>query len=60
MIIENSKNQDGSNESEEQLDLNPVGRWALVRYFLKLGALGFGGPIALAGYMQRDLIPAAG
>ena len=24
-------------------------------YFLKLGAFGFGGPIALAGYMQRDL-----
>lgn len=24
-------------------------------YFLKLGAVGFGGPIALAGYMQRDL-----
>lgn len=28
----------------------------LVVYFLRLGALGFGGPIALAGYMQRDLI----
>jgi chromate transporter len=25
-------------------------------YFLNLGALGFGGPIALAGYMQRDLV----
>jgi chromate transporter len=28
----------------------------LVRYFLVLGAVGFGGPIALAGYMQRDLV----
>lgn len=28
----------------------------LVRYFLTLGTLGFGGPIALAGYMQRDLV----
>jgi chromate transporter len=28
----------------------------LVRYFLILGTFGFGGPIALAGYMQRDLV----
>src|ERR1051326_3463646 len=28
----------------------------LVYYFLRLGTLGFGGPIALAGYMQRDLV----
>ncbi len=34
-----------------------VGLWELVRYFLRLGTFGFGGPIALAGYMQRDLIP---
>jgi chromate transporter len=27
-----------------------------VRYFLRLGTLGFGGPIALVGYMQRDLV----
>jgi chromate transporter len=29
---------------------------AFVGYFLRLGTLGFGGPIALAGYMQRDLV----
>jgi chromate transporter len=28
----------------------------LVGYFLRLGAYGFGGPIALVGYMQRDLV----
>jgi hypothetical protein len=26
----------------------------LAAYFLRLGTFGFGGPIALAGYMQRD------
>src|SRR2546426_7789575 len=31
-----------------------------VFYFLKLGTLGFGGPIALAGYMQRDLVDERG
>jgi chromate transporter len=28
----------------------------LLTYFLYLGTFGFGGPIALAGYMQRDLV----
>src|ERR1700754_5180903 len=30
--------------------------WQLVRYFIRLGTLGFGGPVALAGYMHRDLV----
>ncbi len=34
----------------------PVGLGQLVYYFLYLGAFGFGGPIALAGDMQRDLV----
>ena len=36
----------------------PLSRFCL--YFLKLGTLGFGGPIALAGAMQRDLVDERG
>lgn len=28
----------------------------LIRYMTKLGAIGFGGPVALCGYMHRDLV----
>ena len=34
--------------------------WQLVRYFLRLGAMGFGGPVALVGYMRRDLVERLG
>lgn len=30
--------------------------WQLVLYILRLGTLGFGGPVALVGYMHRDLV----
>jgi chromate transporter len=33
---------------------------ALTRYFLKLGTIGFGGPVALVGYMYRDLVETRG
>ncbi len=36
--------------------LVPCTQWQLARYFLTLGAVGFGGPIALTGYMLRDLV----
>ena len=34
----------------------PLTLTSLMLYFLKLGTSGFGGPIALVGYMQRDLV----
>jgi chromate transporter len=43
-------------ESPAPQALVPFSLGQLVRYFLGLGAFGFGGPIALAGYMQRDLV----
>ena len=30
--------------------------WQLVQYMTKLGTTGFGGPVALVGYMHRDLV----
>src|SRR5512135_300366 len=36
----------------------PLGDFLL--YFLRLGTFGFGGPIALAGHMQRDLVEERG
>ena len=32
----------------------------LLAYFVRLGSLGFGGPVALVGYMQRDLVDERG
>ena len=46
----------------EQLDtasaeaVVPYSLWQLVIYFLRLGTFGFGGPVALVGYMHRDLV----
>jgi chromate transporter len=38
----------------------PVSLPRFVGYFLWLGTVGFGGPIALAGHMQQDLVEARG
>src|SRR5262245_61892086 len=51
------KRYGGTERGEATANLPSVPLWQLVAYFLKLGSFGFGGPIALAGYMQRDLVP---
>jgi chromate transporter len=38
----------------------PFSLTELFLYFLRLGTFGFGGPIALVGYMQRDLVERRG
>src|SRR6476660_2055750 len=53
-----SKNQDLTMQSTEPPrsgERVPVSLRDLSMYYLRLGAFGFGGPIALAGYMKRDL-----
>lgn len=34
--------------------------WQMVGYMLRLGTTGFGGPVALAGYLYRDLVERRG
>lgn len=42
---------------EKQIHSGPIYTLRqLVMYFLKLGFTGFGGPVALVGYMHRDLV----
>jgi len=43
-------------DEETRAEVPPAPWWPFVLYFLRLGTFGFGGPIALAGYMQRDLV----
>jgi chromate transporter len=38
----------------------PGRKSGLVKYFLRLGLLGFGGPVALVGQMERELVAERG
>ena len=46
----------GAATTEAQATPPPYSLWQLVRYMLALGTWGFGGPVALVGYMYRDLV----
>src|ERR1043166_534200 len=41
---------------ERENNMVQVRIWELVRYYLRLGALGFGGPVALCGQMEKELV----
>jgi len=45
-----------ASQPRETSTLPEYSLWQLVRYMLALGTWGFGGPVALVGYMYRDLV----
>lgn len=51
-----AKREPPPDSAEADLALTPCSLRELTLYFLRLGTFGFGGPIALAGYMQKDLV----
>ncbi|KRT17794.1 chromate transporter [Pedobacter ginsenosidimutans] len=45
-----------NNPAQKNIQTKPYSLSEITIYFLKLGTWGFGGPVALVGYMQRDLV----
>lgn len=55
-LPENKNQPIVSSLSQEETATVPYTLRQMVLYALKLGSIGFGGPIALVGYMHRDLV----
>ncbi len=51
-----STKADGSVTPIDKQNRHTVNLLQFMAYFLKLGTIGFGGPVALVGYMNRDLV----
>ncbi len=59
MTTKGTKVHEGSEQADRAV-ASSVSLARFVGYFLWLGTVGFGGPIALAGHMQQDLVDGRG